>query len=72
MQEAEFRGHPGLEITGRLRGIGALVPRLVRRQRFLCRLWHCEPSDRILFYATLAGPRRYDRFASFADRVACH
>jgi hypothetical protein len=71
-EEAELKGHPGLVIRGRLRGLGALAPRLVFRQRYLCRLWHCEPSDKLYFYAVLAGSRNFDRFAALWDRVVCH
>ena len=70
-EEAEVHGHPGLIARGRLKGLGALVPRLVRRQRFLCRLWHCDVSDRLHFFAVLASERNYDRFAAYGDRVVC-
>jgi len=71
-RETEIKGHPGLELTGRLRGLGALAPRLVRRQRYLCRLWHCDVSDKLYFFAVLARRRDFDRFAAYYERVVCH
>jgi len=71
-EEAEIRGHPGLELRGRLKGIGALVPRLVRRQRFLCRLWHCDVSDKLFYFAVLARARNFDSFAAYSQRFVCH
>ena len=70
--ETRVKGHDGLELSGRLRGVGALVPRLVRRQRFLCRLWHCEASDKLFFYSVLGGRRNFESFVSYSDRVVCH
>ncbi len=71
-REAEIKGHPGLELTGRLKGLGALAPRLVRRQRYLCRLWHCDVSDKLYFFAVLARRSNFDRFAAYYERVVCH
>jgi hypothetical protein len=70
--DTEIMGHQGLELSGRLKGIGALLPRLIRRQRYLCRLWHCEKSDKICLYSVLAKEKNFDRFASHYDRVVSH
>lgn len=71
-READVRSHRGLEATGRLRGFGGLIPRLMRRQRFVCRLWHCDVSDKLCFYAVLAGARKLDFLAPYSERIVCH
>jgi len=71
-REAEVKRHRGLEITGRLKGLGALVPRLLFRQRYLCRLWHCEVSDKLYFFSVLAREPEVERLAAYCDRLRCH
>jgi hypothetical protein len=70
--ETEILGHPGLEVRGRLKGLGALAPRLVWRQRYLGRVWHCPESDKLYFYAVLARKRQFDHVERFWDRLLCH
>jgi hypothetical protein len=71
-EEAEVMGHPGLDVRGRLRGIGALAARLLWRQQFHARVWHCPESDKLYYYAVLARPGRLDRLERFWDRLICH
>lgn len=68
----EIRGHQGLIAHGRLKRFGAMLLRFARRQRFLCDLWHCPVSDKLYYYAVLAGSRNHDNFVAHSARVICH
>lgn len=68
----EIKGHEGLMATGRLKRLGALLPGLLRRQRFHCDLWHCPVSDRLYFFGVLARRKNFENFVAYSARVVCH
>ena len=72
VESLDFKGHPAMEYRDGPGLVRQWRPRLRRRQGLLCRVWHCEASDK-LYVAQLKGPLLVrDEFEKFAGSFRCH
>lgn len=77
--EAEIRGHPGVSAAGdRTRfphGIARFVVHCMRRSypdRVICRVWHCEESNKIYAVEALIDRQNADLIDDVLGRFQCH